>query len=168
MSFIRAVLWLACSGHTHGVSACNTPVLVTTAPLSSKSHRLWEKRQSLMEKLLPRSLRPKDAARPLPEEKQQRAGLTKTQTPLHKPAMSVKQQQSDGANEGVMERVEEALHSTAEEHMTSASAGSAAGGRLFVFRDPPESFDSASVQKRKKKRNFLNLKKSSVAPTNLP
>ncbi|XP_028262741.1 limbin-like isoform X2 [Parambassis ranga] len=137
---------------------------------AAERERLCEKRQSLMEKLLPRSrlLRPKDAARPLAEEKQQQGGLTKAQQPLYKPAMSVKQQQSDGAKEGVMERVEEALHSTAEEHMTSASAGSAAGGRLFVFRDPPESCDSASVQKRKKKRNFLNLKKSSVAPTNLP
>ncbi|CAL8337842.1 unnamed protein product [Lota lota] len=39
------------------------------------------------------------------------------------------------------------------------------GERLFVFRAPPESHDAVDFPRRKKKRNFLNLKKASVAPT---
>lgn len=42
------------------------------------------------------------------------------------------------------------------------------GERLFVFRCPPASCDSSDPPTRKKKRNFLNLKKGSVAPTDLP
>lgn len=41
-------------------------------------------------------------------------------------------------------------------------------GKLFVFRDPPQSCDLAEPPRRKKKKNFLNLKKSSVAPTDGP
>lgn len=44
----------------------------------------------------------------------------------------------------------------------------AMAGKLFVFRDPPQSCDLAEPPRRKKKKNFLNLKKSSVAPTDLP
>ncbi|KAG7271131.1 hypothetical protein CRUP_020008, partial [Coryphaenoides rupestris] len=40
--------------------------------------------------------------------------------------------------------------------------------RLFVFRAPQESHDAVDFPRRKKKRNFLNLKKGSVAPTNPP
>ncbi|CAL8402694.1 unnamed protein product [Arctogadus glacialis] len=39
------------------------------------------------------------------------------------------------------------------------------GERLFVFRAPPESYDGRGFSQKKKKRNFLNLKKGSVAPT---
>ncbi|XP_030230200.1 limbin isoform X1 [Gadus morhua] len=42
------------------------------------------------------------------------------------------------------------------------------GERLFVFRAPPESYDAVDFPRRKKKRNFLNLKKGSVAPTVQP
>ncbi|XP_018533140.1 LOW QUALITY PROTEIN: limbin [Lates calcarifer] len=131
--------------------------------------RVQEKRQSLMEKLLPRSplMLPRDVEALLVEEKGKEDRFTKAQLPIYKSAMAentVKQQQSDAA--------EEKVHSSAGEYMTSASASSvldspANGERLFVFRDPPVSCDSAAVPKRKRKRNFLNLKKGSVAPTNL-
>ncbi|CAL8340825.1 unnamed protein product [Merluccius merluccius] len=42
------------------------------------------------------------------------------------------------------------------------------GERLFVFRVPPDSHGAGDFPRRKKKRNFLNLKKGSVAPTNPP
>uniref|UniRef100_A0A3Q1EHV5 EvC ciliary complex subunit 2 n=3 Tax=Acanthochromis polyacanthus TaxID=80966 RepID=A0A3Q1EHV5_9TELE len=135
--------------------------------------RLQEKRQSLMEKLLPRSrlLLPRDAAPLLVEEKRKQDGFTKAQLPVYKSTVSVKQQQSDGAKDRVVEAVKEALHGTAEEVMASACStlgSTAAGERLFVFRDPPESCDTVDIPKRNRKRNFLSLKKASVAPTNLP
>ncbi|XP_071350380.1 limbin-like [Trachinotus anak] len=138
--------------------------------------RVQEKRQSLMEKLLPRSclLLPRDVEPRLVEEKGREDSITKAQQPIYKSTAAedtVNQQQSDTAEEKVGATENETLHSPAGEYMTSASARSApdspaAGGRLFVFRDSPESCDSVSVLKRKRKRNFLNLKKGSVAPTN--
>lgn len=126
--------------------------------------RHHEKWQSLVEKLLPRSrpLRPRDVP-PLPvTEKGKRDGFTKARLVL-KSAELVKQLQGDPVGP-----VREAEHHPAEENVSSASAcsglGSAAGERLFVFRDPPESRDSASVPTRKRRKNFLNLKKGSVAP----
>ncbi|XP_069567455.1 limbin-like [Brachyistius frenatus] len=137
--------------------------------------RLQEKRQSLVEKLLPRSrlLLPRDAAPLLVEEKAKEDSFTKAQRPIYKAAVPVKQQPSSGGEERVTDTVKEALQGTGEEYMTPTSAcsplgSSATGERLFVFRDPPESCDSVTVPKRKRKRNFLNLKKCSVAPTNLP
>ncbi|KAL3977978.1 catechol O-methyltransferase [Sarotherodon galilaeus] len=131
---------------------------------------LQEKRQSLMEKLLPRSglVLQGDTAPLLTKEKGKKNSCSKAQQPLYKSGLPVKEQQSDSGREEVVDTVKEA-----EEHTTSASAccapGSpATGERLFVFRDPPESCDSVDVPKRKRKRNFLNLKKGSVAPTNLP
>lgn len=147
----------------------NTLVLLTKAPLSSKSHRLQEKRQSLMEKLLPRSglVLQGDTAPLLTKEKGKNI-CSKAQQPVYKSGLPVKEQQSDSGREEVVDTVKEA-----EEHTTSASAccapGSpATGEKLFVFRDPPESCNSVDVPNRKRKRNFLNLKKGSVAPTNLP
>lgn len=140
--------------------------------------RLQEKRQSLMEKLLPRSrlLAPKDAAPLLVEEKGKEDSFTKAQQPIYKSTMAentVTQQHSDTAKERVVDTVNETLHSTAEEYVMPASVGtvqgiSAISERLFVFRDPPESRDTAGAPKRKRKKNFLNLKKGTVAPTNLP
>lgn len=120
-----------------------------------------------MERLLPRSrlLLPRDASLLLVEEKGERDCLTKAQLPVYKSDIPVKQQENNSAKEQAMDTVKEALHSTAEEYMC---ANPASGERMFVFRDPPESCDSVDVGKRKKKRNFLNLKKCSVAPTNLP
>lgn len=63
--------------------------------------------------------------------------------------------------------------STAAAYGAPASTGPEAGspataGGLFVFRDPPQSRDLAGPPRRKKKRSFLNLKKNTVAPTDLP
>uniref|UniRef100_A0A8C4DPK6 EvC ciliary complex subunit 2 n=1 Tax=Dicentrarchus labrax TaxID=13489 RepID=A0A8C4DPK6_DICLA len=140
--------------------------------------RLQERRKSLMEKLLPRSRLPvpRDVAPLLVEEKGKEDSFTKAQQPVYKPTMTestVTQQHSDTAKERAADTVNESLHSRAEEHRMPASASTAAGvpatgGRLFVFRDPPESCDRVDAPKRKRKKNFLNLKKGSVAPTNLP
>ena len=127
-----------------------------------------------MEKLLPRSSLPvpRDVAPLLAEEKGKEDTLTKAQRPIYK-SSTVTQQHSDTAKGRVVDTVNETLHRTAEEHPMPASASTAlsvpaTGERLFVFRDPPESCDRMDAPKRKRKRNFLNLKKGSVAPTNLP
>lgn len=157
----------------------NTPVPLTTAPLSSQSHSFQEKRQNLMEKLLPRSclLSPGVDAALLVEEKGKEKSFTNVQGPVYKSTMAENGAfdclKCDTAKERVVDTVDEALHSSAEEHTTPASVSTALGGpadgeRLFVFRDAHESPDSVDVFKRKRKRNFLNLKKGSVAPTNLP
>ncbi|KAM3622403.1 uncharacterized protein V6R79_024347 [Siganus canaliculatus] len=118
---------------------------------------LQEKSQSLMEKLLPRSRRQllRDAAPPPSEEKATEDSLTKAQT------------LSDSVEEKVVDIMSETLHRTAAPACTAVD-GSADGERLFVFRDPPESRDCVDAPRRKRKRNFLNLKRSSVAPTDLP
>uniref|UniRef100_A0A3P9MW87 EvC ciliary complex subunit 2 n=1 Tax=Poecilia reticulata TaxID=8081 RepID=A0A3P9MW87_POERE len=113
-----------------------------------------EKRRSAVEKLLPRShlLRPRDdRLSSLANDRGAQDVLT--------PAALVPQLRSDTA--------EETAHCLAGESVTSdcGAAGSLASGeRLFVFRDPPESSNSVVVPERKKKRNFLNFKKGSVAP----
>nr|XP_046240301.1 limbin-like isoform X2 [Scatophagus argus] len=131
--------------------------------------RLQAKRQSLMEKLLPRSCLPvpRDVAPALVEEKRNEDSLTVCKSG------TVTQQNSDAAEQRAVDTVNETLYSAAEEYTTPASASAALGApdtgeRLFVFRDPPESLDPVGAPKRKRKKNFLNLKKGSVAPTNLP
>ena len=137
----------------------------------------------MMEKLLPRSrpLLPRDVEPLLVEEKRESSGggqdnsFTKAQRPFNKSTMAentVEQKQTETAAGKVGDPVNETLQGSAGEYMTSASASSApdtpaTGERLFVFRDPPEACDCVDVPKRKRKRNFLNLKKGSVAPTNL-
>nr|XP_040059349.1 limbin-like isoform X2 [Gasterosteus aculeatus aculeatus] len=143
-----------------------------------ESGRLQEKRQSFMEKLLPRSrdLPPRDVAPPMVEENEREAGLGKAQRTIDKSAVTedpVTQQPKHPAKESVVNTVNETLHSAAEENMVPSSASTARGvaateERLFVFRHPPEACGSAEAPKRKRKKNFLNLKKGSVAPTNLP
>ncbi|XP_078104188.1 limbin-like isoform X3 [Sander vitreus] len=139
--------------------------------------RLQEKRQCLMEKLLPRSrlLVSRDVAPLLVKEKGKEDSFTKAQQPIHESTPTentIAEQQNDTAKERFVDTVNETLHSTAEEYMMPASASSvlgvpATGERLFVFRDPPDSSGSVGAPKRKKKKNFLNLKKGSVAPSNL-
>ncbi|TDH14112.1 hypothetical protein EPR50_G00042300 [Perca flavescens] len=139
--------------------------------------RLQEKRQSLMEKLLPRSrlLVSRDVAPLLVKEKGKEDSFTKAQQPIHDSTLTentVTERQNDTAKGRFVDTVNETLHSTAEEYMMPASASSvlgvpATGERLFVFRDPPDSSGSVGAPKRKKKKNFLNLKKGSVAPSNL-
>ncbi|XP_074521708.1 limbin-like [Halichoeres trimaculatus] len=116
-----------------------------------EDEKLQEKRQNLMEKLLPRPLHPipQDVALLLVKE-QEKNRLIEVQSPIYNPPLtenSAKQQHSDTG-----EQME--VHS--------------AGDRLFVFRDPPDSGNHGDVPKRKKKKNFLNLKKkSSVAPSEI-
>ncbi|XP_041809196.1 limbin-like [Chelmon rostratus] len=126
--------------------------------------RLQEKRQSLMEKLLPRSRLSvsRDVAPLLVEEEGKEASFTKAQQHIYK-SSTVTQQHSATAKQRAVDTQNETLHSTAEEYATQRHTGE----RLFVFRDPPESCDRVDAPKKKKK-NFLNLKKCSVAPTNLP
>lgn len=126
-----------------------------------------------MEKLLPRSHLhvPRDVAALLVGEKGKEDSLTKAQLPIYKSSTdenTVTQQCSDTAKEKVVDTVSETLHSTVPASASSAQGVPVNGERLFVFRDPPETCDSVGVPKRKRKRNFLNLKKGSVAPTNLP
>ncbi|XP_061583759.1 limbin-like isoform X2 [Cololabis saira] len=127
--------------------------------------KLQERRQSLMEKVFPRSslLLPKDVVPMLAEEKGKGDNLNKVPQPSHKSAVPGKRQQSDKVH-----TEKEGAHSAAEGYVTAASASSATGERLFVFRDPTETCDRVDIPKRKRKRNFLNLKKGSVAPTILP
>ncbi|XP_029989474.1 limbin isoform X2 [Sphaeramia orbicularis] len=143
---------------------------------SVQKERLQEKRQSLMEKLLPsHHLRvPRDVTLLLVEEKGKDSFPTSHQ-PVFKPNMSensATQQYNDATKQKVVDTVNPAIHSSAEEYIP-ASVGTvldspATGERLFVFRDSPETCDHMDVPKRKFKRNFLNLKKGSVAPSNLP
>ncbi|XP_007554287.1 limbin [Poecilia formosa] len=130
--------------------------IVNTPNGAVERERLEEKRRSAVEKLLPRShlLRPRDAGlSSLTDNRGAQDVLT--------PAALVPQLQSDTA--------EETAHGPAGESVTSDSVCGAAGSlatgeRLFVFRDPPESSNSVVIPERKKKRNFLNFKKGSVAP----
>ncbi|XP_037346800.2 limbin-like [Pungitius pungitius] len=130
---------------------------------------LQEKRQSFMEKLLPRcrDLAPRDVAPLLVEENEVEAGLGKARQQTTYRA-GVTQRQEDTAEGSAVNAVNEASHGTAEDSAVSSSGVPATGERLFVFRHPPETCGSAEAPKRKRRRNFLNLKKGSVAPTNLP
>ena len=118
-----------------------------------------------MEKLLPSShlLPPRDVE----PEKGKRDSFTETQPRVCKSTVTentVTQQQRDAAKGNVGDTVNETLNSSASASCALDVTGT--GGRLFVFRDPPEARDCGEVSKRKRKRNFLNLKKGSVAPTN--
>lgn len=114
-----------------------------------EDEKLQEKRQNLMENLLPRSINPfpQDVALLLVKEQEKEDRLSKAPQPIYNPPLtenSATQQHSDTA--------EQTVHT--------------AGNRLFVFRDPPDSGNHGDVPKRKRKKNFLNLKKkSTVAPS---
>eukprot|EP00066_Takifugu_rubripes_P023200 XP_011612466.1 PREDICTED: limbin isoform X1 [Takifugu rubripes] len=126
--------------------------------------RLQERRQSLMGKLLPRSCFPvlRNVPPLLVEGKGRDGGASADRS------ATVAQQLRSSSTAGVGARVE-----AENEVGTPGSAGleqsfPATAGKLFVFRDPPLSCDLEEPPRRKKKKNFLNLKKSSVAPTDLP
>ncbi|RVE72390.1 hypothetical protein OJAV_G00039940 [Oryzias javanicus] len=111
------------------------------------AQRLQEQRRSLMEKLLPSSSPPpsKDGEASPTEGKGKQGRLLKTPPPPPP-------------------EHQELVKLTSAEDVDSA-----AEERLFVFRDQPEADrDRAQIPKRPKKKNFLNLKKSSVAPANFP
>lgn len=123
-----------------------------------------------MGKLLPRSCFPvlRNVPPLLVEGKGRDGGATAGRSD------AVAQQQRRSSGEGTGARVEAGnVPGAAAEVGTPASSGleqsfSAMAGKLFVFRDPPLSCDLEEPPRRKKKKNFLNLKKSSVAPTDLP
>ncbi|XP_076005966.1 limbin-like [Genypterus blacodes] len=143
---------------------------------SVDTERPEEKMRLLMEKLLPTSLLlplPKDAP-PLPGDeraKQEAEQPGRKSAPTqHRDAAKVKAVRDAKEVKEVKEAkevrdVRDSGRGSSEADVTSSSG---AGERLFVFRDPPEARHSPDAPRRKRKRNFLNLKKSSVAPTNLP
>ncbi|XP_056130354.1 limbin-like [Lampris incognitus] len=140
-------------------------------------NRLQAKRQSLNEKLFP-SLRPqapKDVAPVLVKKKGMESSVTTVKQETHKSTVAESTaalQHQHATSQGVMEVVEEPLSAP----ITTSTSTSAAlsppdiEGRVFVFRVPPDVHDNidAPSSRRRKKKNFLNLKKGSVAPTNLP
>ncbi|XP_051931737.1 limbin-like isoform X1 [Hippocampus zosterae] len=129
-----------------------------------RSQRLQEKRESLMERLLPRS-------RLALAEKGKEDNFMKEKLPGYKSAIGENtRRHSEAPSQGDAEKGNETRHSSAEEDVLPTSANGevicqASGERLFVFRDPPQSHISICSPRRKKKRNFLNLKKGCVAPT---
>lgn len=107
----------------------------------------------------------------------------------HLPPMLVEEQRPEGAAaltqpsvaEDILVGTQQAAHTESDAPCSSppppppagpthghASTTPSSGERLFVFRAPQESHDAVDFPRRKKKRNFLNLKKCSVAPTNPP
>ncbi|XP_061544151.1 limbin-like isoform X3 [Phycodurus eques] len=129
-----------------------------------RSQRLQEKRQSLMERLLPSSRLPLAV-------KGKEDSFMKENLPEYNSSISENtQQHGETPNQSNMEQGNETLRSSAEEDMIPTSANvevicQATGERLFVFREPPHSHISICSSKKKRKRNFLNLKKGCVAPT---
>lgn len=122
-----------------------------------------------MGKLLPRSCFPvvRNVAPLLVEDKENQGALAADRCDT----VVQPQQRSSSEREASVD-AENVAGATAEPG-THASTGpelgfAATAGKLFVFRDPPQSCDLAEPPRRKKKKNFLNLKKSSVAPTDLP
>ncbi|XP_068451342.1 limbin-like [Clinocottus analis] len=140
---------------------------------TAERERLQEKRRSLMEKLLPRSRvpPPRDAAPPLAEEKEEEDGSSDAPRAVPEAAVTadaVTRRPGGAKGRAVNPSGQERLRGPEGSEPSSSSVPAAGGERLFVFRHPPESCGSAGAAKRQRKRNFLNLKKSSVAPTNLP
>ncbi|KAM7005653.1 limbin-like isoform 2-T2 [Tautogolabrus adspersus] len=137
-----------------------------------EEERLQEKRRNLVKKLLPRSLHslPRDVAPLLVKENGKEDSLHEAQQPIYKPPMSEKvviHQHGDTAVRRVVDSVSETIDHAAEGDMMPLNVP-AVGERLFVFRDPPESGDHVGAPSRKRKRNFLNFKRGSVAPSDLP
>lgn len=145
-------------------------VLLQKTSCRVERERLWAKWQSLTEKLLPRSC----------ESTEREAAALAVAEKTKEGALGI--YESEAATQRNSEAVSEsAVHSVNETPQSAAAAAVATtaptwtelnipttGERLFVFRCPPESCDSSETLKRKKKRNFLNLRKGSVAPTDLP
>ena len=118
-----------------------------------------------MEKLFhsPRLEALRDVIPVLVEEKQKDGDPPDTQQHQQPVNKSFLQQRRQHA---VTEGVVEAADATTSTKSSATVLGiPATGERVFVFRDPPESRDHVAVPRRKRKSNFLNLKKGSVAPT---
>lgn len=159
--------WLVLFGradHADEVSTRNTPRPLTNAAfVLLLFQRLPGKWQSLTEKLLPRSCEREAAAVAVAEKRKEDAS-----------AIYKSEAVTQRNNEAASESGEHSVNETPQSEAAAAAAAwtelnvPAAGESLFVFRCPPESCDSSGPPKRKKKRNFLNLRKGSVAPTDLP
>lgn len=126
-----------------------------------------------MGKLLPRSCFPvlRNVAPLLVEVKGKDGGLTVDCSDSVAQQQQQPQRRRSSAIEAGVEA--ETAPAAAARDGTRASTGleqsfPAMAGKLFVFRDPPQSCDLEEPPRRKKRKNFLNLKKSSVAPTDLP
>lgn len=109
-----------------------------------------------MEKLLPPPILqlPKDGEASLTGGKGEQDGPLRTPPPPPPPPPGLKSSLSEKQQQ--------------VELPSAGELNSAVAERLFVFRDPTEADRDQQIPKRPQKRNFLNLKKSSVAPADFP
>lgn len=143
--------------HVDEVSTRNTPRPLTNAAfVLLLFQRLQGKWQSLTENLLPRSrgLTEREAAAVAGKRKEDGSAIYKSE------AVEPQDNEAGGVSEAPQSEAAAATWTELNVPVT--------GERLFVFRCPPESCGNSDPPKRKKKRNFLNLRKGSVAPTDLP
>ncbi|XP_062312685.1 limbin-like isoform X1 [Osmerus eperlanus] len=143
-------------------------------PIADKDRiRFKEKRQCLLEKLFPNPQGEalQDVMAVLVQEKREKGAVPNTQQPSHKPVLTgmiASEQLKDSVVISAGGAVDETLFSPCELPGTSSSSNTlmdipTTGERVFVFRIPPEPQGNMAIANRK--RNFLNLKKCSVAPT---
>ncbi|XP_077582436.1 limbin-like isoform X1 [Stigmatopora nigra] len=128
-----------------------------------RSHKLQEKRQSLMERLLP------TFHLPFAVKKKEDSFMMGT-LPRYKSAINENpHKHTEPPNQSNAEQGNETPQSSAEDMIpTSANMEviyEDTGERLFVFRDPSQSHISINSHKKKRKRNFLNMKRGYVSPT---
>ncbi|XP_045079741.1 limbin isoform X2 [Coregonus clupeaformis] len=153
-------------------------------------NQFQEKRQSLLERLFlnPRPEAPRDVMQVLVQEKGREGVLRPTpQQPTPKPVATGTSQTttSEQLQDSVLISVGGGVEvdsetvfdsTTVTKTSTSCPANDAVvqdipttGERVFVFRAPLEPQNTtAATNRKRKKRNFLNLKKGSVAPTDQP
>lgn len=137
--------------------------------------RLQGKKQSLLDKLFlnPTLELPKDIIQVLVQEKKSGLAVLDTQPRDSKPVMTGKicpEQHKPLDQTGGVNMVDEFLRSQLVAPMSSSGRDVLdipnTGEGLFVFRVSLEPQDRmAATRRKRKKRNFLNLKKCSVAPT---
>lgn len=125
-----------------------------------------------MGKLLPRSCFPvlRNVAPLLTEDKEKEDSLSVEQSDTVVQQLQQQQRSSSAKQASVDAGNVPSAGAECGRHASTSpeSSSSATAGRLFVFRDPPQSCDLIEPPRRKKKKNFLNLKRSTVAPTDLP
>lgn len=137
--------------------------------------RFKENRQCLLEKLFPNPQGEalQDVMPVLVQEKREKGAVPNTQQPSYKPVLTgmiASEQLKDSVVISAGGTVDETLFSPCELPGTSCSSNAlmdipTTGERVFVFRIPPEPQGNMAIASRKRKRNFLNLKKCSVSPT---
>ncbi|XP_046882400.1 limbin-like isoform X2 [Hypomesus transpacificus] len=145
-------------------------------PIAVKDRiRFKENRQCLLEKLFPNPQGEalQDVMPVLVQEKREKGAVPNTQQPSYKPVLTgmiASEQLKDSVVISAGGTVDETLFSPCELPGTSCSSNAlmdipTTGERVFVFRIPPEPQGNMAIASRKRKRNFLNLKKCSVSPT---